>query len=41
VRRAYTFRELERMLANTGCSFVLERAWLYRLGAVLWCGERK
>jgi hypothetical protein len=41
VRRAYTFRDLERMLASTGCSFVLERAWLYRLGAVLWCGERK
>ncbi len=41
VRRAYTFREVERMLANTGCSFVLERAWLYRLGAVLWCGQRK
>jgi ubiquinone/menaquinone biosynthesis C-methylase UbiE len=38
VRRAYTFRELECMLADTGCSFVLERAWLYRLGAVLWCG---
>jgi ubiquinone/menaquinone biosynthesis C-methylase UbiE len=39
VRRAYTYRELARMLANTNCSFVLERAWLYRLGAVLWCGE--
>ncbi|MGA9717351.1 MAG: methyltransferase domain-containing protein [Acidobacteriaceae bacterium] len=39
VRRAYTFRELERMLANTGRSFVLERAWLCRLGAVLWCGD--
>jgi ubiquinone/menaquinone biosynthesis C-methylase UbiE len=39
VRRAYTYRELARMLANTGSSFVLERAWLYRLGAVLWCGE--
>jgi ubiquinone/menaquinone biosynthesis C-methylase UbiE len=41
VRRAYTFRELERMLADTGCSFVLERAFLFRLGAVLWCGQRK
>lgn len=39
VRRAYTFRELERMLANTSRSFVLERAWLCRLGAVLWCGD--
>ena len=39
VRRAYTFRELERMLLNTGRSFVLERAWLCRLGAVLWCGN--
>jgi ubiquinone/menaquinone biosynthesis C-methylase UbiE len=39
VRRAYTFRELERMLANTGRSFVLERAWLCRLAAVLWCGD--
>ena len=28
-----------RMLANTGRSFHLERAWLYRLGAVLWCGD--
>jgi ubiquinone/menaquinone biosynthesis C-methylase UbiE len=40
VHRAYTYRELARMLANTGSSFVLERAWLYRLGAVLWCAER-
>ncbi|MFL6428875.1 MAG: methyltransferase domain-containing protein [Acidobacteriaceae bacterium] len=39
VHRAYTYRELARMLANTGSSFVLERAWLYRLGAVLWCAE--
>ena len=36
VHRAYTWRELARMLTNTGCSFFLERAWLYRLGAVLW-----
>ena len=40
VRRAYTYNELARMLANTGCSFLLERAYLYRLGAILWCGER-
>lgn len=40
VHRAYTYRELARMLANSGSSFVLERAWLYRLGAVLWCAER-
>jgi ubiquinone/menaquinone biosynthesis C-methylase UbiE len=39
VRRAYTYGELARMLTNTGRSFLLERAWLYRLGAVLWCGE--
>jgi ubiquinone/menaquinone biosynthesis C-methylase UbiE len=39
VHRAYTYRELARMLANTGSSFALERAWLYRLGAVLWCDE--
>ena len=39
VRRAYTRGELASMLANTGRSFHLERAWLYRLGAVLWCGE--
>ena len=38
VRRAYTRGELARMLTNTGRSFHLERAWLYRLGAVLWCG---
>ena len=38
VRRAYTRGELDRMLTNTGRSFHLERAWLYRLGAVLWCG---
>jgi ubiquinone/menaquinone biosynthesis C-methylase UbiE len=37
VRRAYTRRELTRMLQNTGRSFLLERAWLYRLGVVLWC----
>ncbi len=39
VRRAYTRRELARMLTDTGRSFHLERAWLYRLGAVLWCGQ--
>ena len=39
VRRAYTRSELARMLADTGLSFDLERAWLCRLGAVLWCGE--
>lgn len=39
VHRAYTRRELAHMLANTGCSFVLERAYLYRLGAVLWCNQ--
>ena len=38
VRRAYTRGELARMLTNTGRNFHLERAWLYRLGAVLWCG---
>jgi ubiquinone/menaquinone biosynthesis C-methylase UbiE len=37
VRRAYTYSELARILANTGCSFLLERAYLYRLGAILWC----
>jgi len=37
VRRAYTHRELAGMLENTGRPFLLERAWLYRLGAVLWC----
>jgi ubiquinone/menaquinone biosynthesis C-methylase UbiE len=37
VRRAYTYNELDRMLTNTGCSFLLQRAYLYRLGAILWC----
>jgi ubiquinone/menaquinone biosynthesis C-methylase UbiE len=36
VRRAYTFGELSSMLTNTGSAFFLERAFLYRLGAVLW-----
>jgi ubiquinone/menaquinone biosynthesis C-methylase UbiE len=40
VRRAYTCRELAHMLENTGRNFLLERAWLYRLGAVLWCDPR-
>jgi ubiquinone/menaquinone biosynthesis C-methylase UbiE len=39
VRRAYTYSELARMLASTGCSYLLARAYLYRLGAILWCGE--
>jgi ubiquinone/menaquinone biosynthesis C-methylase UbiE len=39
VRRAYTRNELAGMLSETGTSFHLERAWLYRLGAVLWCGD--
>jgi ubiquinone/menaquinone biosynthesis C-methylase UbiE len=41
VRRAYTRSELARMLTSTGCSLHLERAWLYRLGAVLWCGDAR
>ena len=40
VRRAYTRQELAHMLQNTGRSFLLKRAWLYRLGAVLWCDPR-
>ena len=39
VRRAYTHRELAHMLENTGRCFLLERAWLYRLGVVIWCDE--
>jgi ubiquinone/menaquinone biosynthesis C-methylase UbiE len=39
VRRAYTRNEFAGMLKSTGNSFHLERAWLYRLGAVLWCGD--
>lgn len=39
VRRAYTRSELARMIKDTGRSFHLEHAWLYRLGAVLWCGD--
>jgi ubiquinone/menaquinone biosynthesis C-methylase UbiE len=41
VRRAYTRRELAGMIESTSRSFVLERAWLYRLGAVLWCDRQK
>jgi ubiquinone/menaquinone biosynthesis C-methylase UbiE len=37
VRRAYTHREFVRMLTDTGCTFSLERAFLFRLGAILWC----
>jgi ubiquinone/menaquinone biosynthesis C-methylase UbiE len=39
VRRAYTYSELARMLENTGRCYFLERAYLYRLGGILWCGE--
>ena len=39
VRRAYTRNELAEMLTKTGGRFLLERAWLYRLGAILWCGS--
>ena len=38
VRRAYTFRELAGMLAASGFRFSLERAYLFRLGAIVWCG---
>jgi ubiquinone/menaquinone biosynthesis C-methylase UbiE len=38
VRRAYTYEELRRMLENAGRRFELERAFLFRLGAVVWCG---
>jgi len=41
VRRAYTRHELAGMLKSTNRNFVLERAWLYRLGAVLWCDSQK
>lgn len=37
VRRAYTRRELVRLLSHTKSRFLLERAYLFRLGAVLWC----
>lgn len=37
VRRAYTYRELSTMLAHTGKNFSLERAYLFRLGALIWC----
>ncbi len=36
VRQAYTFRELEEMLREIGCSFEIERGWIYRLGAIAW-----
>ena len=37
VRRAYTYGELGGILQRTGRRFELQRAFLYRLGAVLWC----
>jgi SAM-dependent methyltransferase len=36
VRRSYTYRELARVLENTGRPFSLERAYLFRLGAIVW-----
>jgi ubiquinone/menaquinone biosynthesis C-methylase UbiE len=39
VRRAYTYSELARMLANAGGRFLPERAWVYRLGAMLWVSD--
>ena len=36
VRRAYTYRELASMLTHTGRNFSLERAYLFRLGALVW-----
>lgn len=39
VRRAYTFSELQGMLAGAGRIFSLVRAPLFRLGAIVWCGE--
>jgi ubiquinone/menaquinone biosynthesis C-methylase UbiE len=36
VRRAYTFHELHTMLTHTGHRFSRERAYLFRLGAVVW-----
>jgi ubiquinone/menaquinone biosynthesis C-methylase UbiE len=37
VRRAYTYAEMREILAKTGRPFELQRAFLFRLGAVLWC----
>jgi ubiquinone/menaquinone biosynthesis C-methylase UbiE len=37
VRRAYTYGELRQLLGKTGRPFELQRAFLYRLGGVLWC----
>ena len=36
VRAAYTCDELQRMLASTGHRFLVERHYLYRLGAIVW-----
>ena len=36
VRAAYTAQEMRRMLAATGHRFVLQRRFLYRLGAIVW-----
>jgi ubiquinone/menaquinone biosynthesis C-methylase UbiE len=36
VRRAYTKKELDNMLFTTGRSFETYRAFLFRIGAILW-----
>jgi len=36
VRRAYTLKEMQEMLINTGHRFDCWRAYLFRLGAIIW-----
>ncbi|MGC1783452.1 MAG: methyltransferase domain-containing protein [Acidobacteriaceae bacterium] len=36
VRQAYTHKEVEEMLKETGCRFELQRGYLFRLGAIAW-----
>jgi ubiquinone/menaquinone biosynthesis C-methylase UbiE len=38
VRRAYTRRELISMLEKSGRRFSIKRAYLFRLGVIVWCG---
>jgi ubiquinone/menaquinone biosynthesis C-methylase UbiE len=36
VRQAYTHKEVEGLLRETGCRFELQRGYLFRLGAIAW-----
>ncbi len=41
VRQAYTYREINNMLVETGCQYELHEGFLFRLGAIIWRNDER